>query len=85
MQKFSKSGLRSSSSSARVLIIAVYRYLPPSLGEAHIWFSVASGVSLAQGLSSLLLLLTGRVETRGAMCCRGRRARSRPRMEKRCS
>jgi hypothetical protein len=74
MQKFSKSGFAVFLVLCPVLIIAVYRYLPPSLGEAHIWFSVASGVALAQGLSSLLLLLTGRVETRGAVLHRSESA-----------
>jgi hypothetical protein len=64
MQKFSKSGCVTFLVACPLLIVAVHRYLPPDLGEAHIWFSVASGVLLATGLSSLWLLLTGSVETR---------------------
>ena len=62
MQKVSKSGCAILLVTCPVLIVAVHRYLPPETGEAHIWFSVASGLLLATGLSSLWLLLTGRVE-----------------------
>jgi hypothetical protein len=61
MQKASKSGCAIFLVTCPVLIVAVYRYLPPETGEAHIWFAVASGVLLALGLSSLWLLLTGSV------------------------
>ena len=74
MQKFSMSGCVVLLVLCPVLIVAVHRYLPPETGEAHIWFSVASGVLLATGLSSLWLLLTGRVETRGALMQRAQNA-----------
>jgi hypothetical protein len=44
-------------------IFVVHRYLPAELGDARIWFSVTAGTLLATGLSSLGLLLAGRVET----------------------
>jgi hypothetical protein len=65
MQNVSKSGCAVFLVTGAVLIFAVHRYLPPATGEARPWFSAASGVLLAAGLSSLWLLLTGRVETRG--------------------
>ena len=74
MQKFSKSGCAVFLLTCPVFIVAVYRYLPPDLAEAHIWFSVASGVLLASGLSSLWLLLTGSVETRGDLLQRSESA-----------
>jgi hypothetical protein len=74
MQKFSKIGCATFLVTCPLLIVAVHRYLPPSLGEAHIWFSVASGVLLASGLSSLVLLLTGNVETRGDLLQRSESA-----------
>jgi hypothetical protein len=67
MQKFSKSGCAVFLVTCPLVIVAVHRYLPPGTGQARIWFAVASGVLLASGLSSLWLLLTGRVETRGAL------------------
>jgi hypothetical protein len=74
MQKFSKIGCATFLITCPLLIIAVHRSLPSDLGEAHIWFSIASGVLLASGLSSLLLLLTGRVETRGDLLQRSESA-----------
>jgi hypothetical protein len=74
MQKFSKVGCATFLVACPLLIVAVHRYLPQELGEAHIWFSIASGVLLATGLSSLVLLLTGRVETRGDLLQRSESA-----------
>jgi hypothetical protein len=67
MQKFSKSGSAVFLVAGVVLTVVVHRHLPPGTGEAHTWFSVASGALLASGLSSLWLLLSGRVETRGGL------------------
>lgn len=74
MQKFSKSGCAVFLVTCPVLSVAVHRSLPPQTGEAHIWFSVASGVLLATGLGNLWLLLTGKVETRGALMRRAESA-----------
>jgi hypothetical protein len=74
MQKFSRSGCVLSIATSAVLTVAVYRYLPPETGDARPWFSVASAVLLASGLSSLWLLLTGRAETRGSLLQRSQGA-----------
>ena len=64
MQKISKSGCAIFLVAGPALIVAVHRHLAPVTGEARIWFSVASGLLLATGLSSLWLLVAGKVATR---------------------
>jgi hypothetical protein len=73
MQKFSKSGCVVFLVTCPLLIVAVHRYLPPEI-EERVWFASASGVLLAMGISSLWLLLTGSVDTRGALMQRSQGA-----------
>lgn len=65
MPKIDKIGCALLLVAAPALSVAIHRRLPPETGDERAWFAIASGVLLAMGLSSLWLLLSGNLETRG--------------------
>jgi hypothetical protein len=58
-----------------LLILAIYRYLPPETGNARLWFAVAAGTLIATGINNVLLLLFGKLETSESLLAKSQGAR----------